>query len=219
MTNENNSASIIGMITEPKRQFQRIKNRPTIWKPMGIIMVMYIIGTFLSVSAIDVPEELKALQIDDELSQSSSFDIIGNIVGGGLAPIISVAVVTVVYWVIAKIFQSHVTFKQMFSMNTYILFIGAIGVVINGLLTYFFGDGTSVEMTSLSYYLDVSPTMDVVISSVEVFSLWTIVLSAFGLHIVASLSKPLSWAIPIIFVAANIFLSIMILQAAQNLFM
>src|SRR5690625_5307747 len=134
MTEETNKASLIGMITSPKAQFTKIKVNPIIWLPMLIIAVIYAVGAVISALSIEIPEELLALQQDEELLEFTTTDLVANIVGGAISPLLVVFIVSVVFWVVAKIIQSEVTFKQLFSMNTFIMFISSLGILLNGIL-------------------------------------------------------------------------------------
>src|SRR5690625_3782917 len=58
---------------------------------------------------------------------------ISFILVGIFTPIITILISSAIYFGIAKLIQSTVTFKQLFSMTTFIGIINAISIVINGL--------------------------------------------------------------------------------------
>lgn len=196
--------SLLGMLTNPTEQFIRIKQRPIILTPMLIIIVLTIIGTWLSASNVVIPE-LQDVEINQEMAALiDTFTKIGATIGGVIMPLLTTLISTVIYFLVAKIAQSNVSFKQLFSMNTFILLITAIGLIVNGFI-YMLIDGTAdVSPTSLGYILNQN---NVIYSSIELFSIWNLILSAIGLHKVANFSKGLAWGTVIaIFVVGILFL-------------
>ena len=71
--------------------------------------------------------QLKGCQksLREELAAVSMFTTITMIITGLFTPIFGVLIATVIYLIIAKIARSEVSFKQLFSMNTYIMMISA----------------------------------------------------------------------------------------------
>lgn len=196
--------SLLGMLTNPTEQFIRIKQQPIILTPMLIIIVLTIIGTWLSASNVIIPE-LQDVEINQEMAALiDTFTKIGATIGGVIMPLLTTLISTVIYFLVAKIAQSNVSFKQLFSMNTFILLITAIGLIVNGFI-YMLIDGTAdVSPTSLGYILNQN---NVIYSSIELFSIWNLILSAIGLHKVANFSKGLAWGTVIaIFVVGILFL-------------
>lgn len=196
--------SLLGMLTNPTEQFIRIKQQPIILTPMLIIIVLTIIGTWLSASNVVIPE-LQDVEINQEMAALiDTFTKIGATIGGVIMPLLTTLISTVIYFLVAKIAQSNVSFKQLFSMNTFILLITAIGLIVNGFI-YMLIDGTAdVSPTSLGYILNQN---NVIYSSIELFSIWNLILSAIGLHKVANFSKGLAWGTVIaIFVVGILFL-------------
>ncbi|WP_368654079.1 Yip1 family protein [Ornithinibacillus sp. 4-3] len=196
--------SLLGMLTNPTEQFIRIKQQPIILMPMLIIIVLTIIGTWLSASNVVIPE-LQDVEIDQEMAALiDAFTKIGATIGGVIMPLLTTLISTVIYFLVAKIAQSSVSFKQLFSMNTFILLITAIGLIVNGFI-YMLIDGTAdVSPTSLGYILNQN---NVIYNSIELFSIWNLILSAIGLHKVANFSKGLAWGTVIaIFLVGILFL-------------
>lgn len=196
--------SLLGMLTNPTEQFIRIKQQPIILTPMLIIIVLTIIGTWLSASNVVIPE-LQDVEINQEMAALiDTFTKIGATIGGVIMPLLTTLISTVIYFLVAKIAQSNVSFKQLFSMNTFILLITAIGLIVNGFIYMLIGGTADVSPTSLGYILNQN---NVIYSSIELFSIWNLILSAIGLHKVANFSKGLAWGTVIaIFVVGILFL-------------
>lgn len=197
---EGKKPSLFGMITSPTEQFTRIKKRPIIWGAMGILIVLFIIGVWLNALGVDVPPEVQELEIDEELAAGMQvFETMYTIIAGIFIPLFTVLIASFIHWLVAKVSQSTVSFKQLFSMNTYILIISAVGTILNGAFSALMGDGTGSMFTSLGSIIEVQGAMAGLFNSLEVFSIWTVIVTAIGLHKVADFSKGLAWTISILF--------------------
>jgi len=184
------------MIFSPTEQFQRIKEKPSIWGAMGLISILSAIAYYFMAAGTAFQERY------EQYSELPNVEIIVkviNAIGGLFAPILSVLFGTFIYWIIIKIARSEATFKQLFSMNTYIMFISILGELLNGILTPLLnGDGITF-FTSLASIADAEGAALGLLRSIEVFIIWVTILSAFGLHIVGHLSKRAAWIIAIVF--------------------
>lgn len=190
--------SLLGIITSPGEQFERIKERPIIWGAMGIIIVLFILGTYLTSTGVELPPELQGLEMDEDLAAGMGIiSIISAVFMGIFIPLFTVLISTLIYLLIAKIAQSNVRFKQLFSMNTYILFISGIGALLNGAFHAIFGTINGELFTSLGSIIEVTGPMQGLFNSLEVFSIWGVFLAAIGLQKVANFSKGLAWGISI----------------------
>ncbi|WJV30837.1 YIP1 family protein [Rossellomorea sp. AcN35-11] len=117
--------------------------------------------------------------------------LIGSAALSGLAtPLFNILVTSVVFYVISKFIKKSVTFRQLFSMNTYVMMIGVIGLLLNSLILHTFDIDGIQTVTSLASFGD-SPML----SKIEVFAIWQTVLTGVGLYYVANFSKVQSWVI------------------------
>lgn len=194
--------SLLGMIMSPTEQFERIKERPRIWGAMAIITVLFVIGTWLT--SLNVEGEWLKGFTEDEVAVIESFAKAGAIVGGFIVPIFTVLISSFVYWIIAKVASSEVSFKQLFSMNTYIMIISALSIIVNGLLSKLIGSDPEKLSTSLGSIIDTTGAMGALINNIELFAIWGVIIAAIGLHKVASFSKGLAWTISIGFFVLSI---------------
>lgn len=194
--------SLFGMIFSPTEQFQRIKAKPLIWGAMGIISILFAIGSYFLSMGVDLSEfeNIPGMEVVTQITSA---------ITGLLTPIFSVLLISFIHWIIIKIARSETTFKQLFSMNTYILFISALSILLNGILTPLL-DGDGVTMfTSLASVIDAEGATLALFQSLEVFAIWNLILSAIGLHVVGNLSKRAAWIVTItIFVISTLLLMI-----------
>jgi hypothetical protein len=197
--------SLIGVITSPGEQFERLRQRPVIWGALGIITILFIIGTWLQSLGIEIVE-MGGLTAEE----AALVDTVTNVtivLTAAIAPIIIILVASVIHLLIVKMARSKATFKQLFSMNIYIMFINAVGVVLNGILFALFGGGDGTLSTSLASYIDARGALAGLVENLEVFAIWNVILTAIGLEKVAQLSKGLAWTIAIAFFAVGVLFS------------
>ncbi|MCM3767478.1 Yip1 family protein [Neobacillus niacini] len=209
--------SLIGMFTSPGEQFERIKQNPKIWLPLTIICIIFGVGMALMALSMDVTTLIDQGIPEDQAELILGITRITVAVTGIVSPIISVLVSSAIYLLIAKIANSSVSFKQLFSLNTFIMFVGAIGLILNMAIRYGIGGNPEIYVTSLAGVLNLDKPG--VLGSIEVFGIWTTVLTALGLHKTAGFSKGLAWTVAIIFFLITIGFALIgtALQSAPQL--
>lgn len=188
---------LLGMITNPTEQFLKIKQNPVIWVPLIIVSLLMMVGAILTALNIDftsdpkLQESIEVLGLDEGLmiQLSAVFAGLGSLFLPGLTALIS----TVIYLVIAMVIKKPVSFSQLFSMNTYILFISALSVLVNGLLSFVLTGESTLLFTSLAAIIQTDNLMiESVLSMVEIFTIWGLILTMIGLQKVANFSKRVS---------------------------
>lgn len=208
---------LFGMFTNPGQQFERIRENPKIWGPLIIVSIIYAIGTIFMALSMDASTLIDQGVPEDQVELILTFTKVSVAITGILSPIFVVLITSAIHLVIAKIASSPVTFKQLLSMNTFIMIIGATGLVLNMVIRYAIGGNFEVYITSLAGLLNQDKPG--VLGSVEVFGIWTLILTALGLHKTGQFSKGLAWTIAIIFFLIGIGLSLVgtMLQGAPKL--
>jgi hypothetical protein len=189
--------SLLGMFTSPGEQFERIKQVPKIWVPLLIVSILYAIGMTLMALSMDASTLIDQGVPEDQVDLVLGITKVTVAITGILTPIIGVLISSAIQLIITKIASSPASFKQLFSMNTYIMVIGAAGVVLNTAIRYAIGGNPEIYVTSLAGLLNQEKAG--ILSSFEIFTIWTTIVTAIGLHKTAQLSKGLAWTIAIIF--------------------
>lgn len=122
--------SLIGMIINPLRQFERIREKPLIWRAIIIVTVLTTIGFLLKI-----------------ITETSIAGTTGLTIIAATRIIVRIAVMSYLYMLISTFAPlSTVNFKQLFSMNTYISILFAINEMINGILTFTGNNSTNLEI-------------------------------------------------------------------------
>ncbi len=204
--------SIIGIITSPVEQFERMKQRPVIWGALLTVLILSMIGGWLMALGAEVPE-IEGLEAETQAGVTTftkAMILVGSVVG----LLFAILIYSAIYMLIAKIAQSEVTFKQLFSMNTYIMVISALSVLLNGIIIAVIGGDPEAMPTSLGSLISTEGAMAGFWDRIEVFSIWVIILSALGLQKVAGFSKALAWTVAIAFFVISIIFAM--IAAAMN---
>lgn len=208
---------LLGMFTSPSVQFERIKQSPKIWVPLIIISILYVVGTSFMALSLDASTLIDQGVPEDQADLVLTISKVTVAVTGIITPIFGVLIRSAIQLAIARIASSTVSFKQLFSMNTFIMIIGAVGLILNMGIRYAIGGDPEIYITSLAGLLNQDKAG--VLGSIEVFGIWSAVLTALGLHKTAQLSKGLAWTIAIIFFLISIGFALVgtLLQGAPKL--
>lgn len=193
--------SLVGMFWSPGEQLGKIRENPRIWGALGIITLLYMIGSAILATNLTAQDlVVPGISLEDA-EQILGFTKALTVVSVFIVALLGILISAVIHLIIVKIAGKNVTFKQLFSMNTYIALIGAVGMLLNTLIQISINGDLSIYVTSLgSLFNSDSP----ILASFEVFSIWQLILTAIGLYKVGQLSKTASWIIAIIFFAISL---------------
>ncbi|MFU8692719.1 YIP1 family protein (plasmid) [Rossellomorea sp. FS2] len=192
--NQTGKPSLIKMIWSPVEQMNRIKETPNIMFALFIVTVLYTFGVATMALNYDMSTLLE--DIPDVESNSLLFKsiVIGSAALSGLTtPLFNILASSCFFYIIAKIFKKSVTFRQIFSLNTYVMIIGVIGLLLNSLLLHTLNIEGIKTITSLSALVNNSS-----FEKLEIFTIWQTVVTGLGLYYVANFSKTLSWVISVV---------------------
>lgn len=204
--------SLFGMIMNPGEQFDRIRQNPKVLVGILLVTLMLIVGSVLSfINGAALTGDLSSdLGVTED--EAAIFGTIMGVVGvvvGGIGSVIVLLIMAAITLAITKIAGSAAKFKQIFSMTIYISFVTSIGTLLNGLIAFLVKEENYINpYTSLNSIIDAKGGLGGFLMTIEVFTIWGLVLTAMGLQRVAGLSKAASWTISIIFFALGVILAI-----------
>ena len=187
---------LFAMLWSPVIQFERIKQQPRVWIPLLIVTLLYIAASTLTALSMKPEDFMLTGMSGEELEMVMAIGKATAAITGFFIPIFTALISSLIYLIIIKIAKKNTTFKQLFSMNIFIMLIGAIGVLLNSLIALAIGNSAAINSTSLAGVLNSDSP---VLATFELFSIWTLVLTAIGLQKVGQLSKTASIIIVIIF--------------------
>lgn len=216
---EKEKPQLLGMIMNPREQFERIRENPKIVVALIVVTLLALIAALFSFKGMEqiLEAELGAVS-EEEMMILTIIAQISAVVTALFTPIVTVLISSAIYMLIAKIVQKDVTFKQLFSMFFYIAFINiGLNGLVNGFFSMFVKNANpEAALTSLNSIIGAEGVMGVLLSSIEVFSIWGIILTAMGLQIVAQFSKGLAWGTVIAFYIISIGILIGLTMISQT---
>lgn len=213
---KNTSPSLLGIFTSPGEQFERIRANPKIWIPLLIVSVIYVAGMALMAMTMTADSLVKQGVPKENAETILMGARIGVVATGLLSPAFGALISSAIQLLVAKIAKADVSFRQLFSMNTYIGFISAIGLLLNMAVASAIGLDGETFVTSLAGVLGKQGGF---MSAIEVFSIWGMILTAIGLHKTGHFPKVLAWAVSIIFFLIGVGFTLIgiMLQGAPSL--
>lgn len=204
---KNLKPSLFGMFWSPREQFEKIRQNPRIWIPLMMVTILYIVAYTVLAMSLKAEDLMLPGMTLAEAEMVVAISKATTVVSGFFVPVFTILISSVIYLIIVKIAKKDTTFKQLFSMNTHIMIIGAVGILLNYLIIVMIG-GSSAEavLTSLAGLFNSKST---VLEMFELFSIWQFILTAIGLYKVGQLSKIASVIIVIIFFLFSLSMAIL----------
>ena len=186
--NDKQKPSLLKMFWRPKEQFVKIRSNPIIATPLIIVTVIYIIASMVKALLIRAEDLMLPGMTVQEADMVAATAKAFTAMSGFISPVFTILFMTLIYFIILKIARKNMTFKQLFSMNTYIFVVQAVGLLVNSLLMMVIDSSSGSAITSLALFnRDWS-----LLSAIELFTIWKFVLTAIGFHLVGQLSKSTS---------------------------
>ena len=145
---------LFNMFWSPGEQLNRIRQNPKIWIPLLIVTILYIIGSTIMAVTMKVEDFMLPEMSTQEAEMVAAIGKTTAAVSGFIVPIMTILISTVIYLIIVKIAKKDTTFKQLFSMNTFIMVIGAVGLILNNLIVAAIDGKAGIFITSLAGLLN-----------------------------------------------------------------
>lgn len=209
-SSEPDRPSLLHMITQPIKQLERVKQQPVFGQALVTVIIFYLLGNWLSTlgTEIQVVEEIEGISEEVVIIIMTVTTFLSAL----LQPILSVIILSFIYFLCAKVMKRHIAFQQLISLNTHVFVISALGVVINGILIAIFGgdiEQSKHMYTSMEALVHTEGMGSILLGNIELFLIWQTIVSAIGLHIVVGFSKRTSWVVAIGVYVLNISVTLL----------
>lgn len=204
---KNSFARMVGVFFSPGETFDDIARKPDILVPLLVLIVLTFVTSFLVVPHLDfdslASQQTEMMQKQNPNMTAADAERAGRMVKtmgkfsayiGPIFVIIGLLVIALVLWGAVRLMGGQGDFVQALSATTYAWFprlilggiIGTVIVMMRGMVDP--SQMASVIKTSPAFLVDMKeqPVLFALLSSFDIFALWTCVLLAFGF---ASLSK------------------------------
>ncbi|WP_434609391.1 Yip1 family protein [Bacillus paranthracis] len=201
--------SLFGMITSPGEQFERMKTKSPVW---GAFVLFILLGTIMATGAayltlINTPEMAKELN-GEAGAMIKGFALGGGALVGVIGTPIGLFIAAGFYKIIMMFMSNDTPYMKILSIYLYANLVYYIGGLLNVALGFVF-DGNGVDVyTSLAPLFEKGTVLHGIGSSIEIFNIWSLVLTGLGLHIVAGLSKKQATTLIVIFFVLTVALGV-----------
>ena len=192
--------SLLGMITSPSEQFERMKTSNAVWGAFWLlVLIAGLVGGFAAYVYSLTPE---AIKLNKELGVTVSAAMTYGMGFGVIA--ISMAFVfllsAVVYKVLMVFISNDTSYKKLLAITVYSSVISLLGLLINTILAYILGGSGQEMYTGLGpIFASSSGVVKGIVSKFEVFTIWGYAVTWLGLQITAGLTKKQATIITIVF--------------------
>ncbi|PEF17248.1 Yip1 family protein [Bacillus cereus] len=192
--------SLLGMITSPSEQFERMKTSNAVWGAFWLlVLIAGLVGGFAAYVYSLTPE---AIKLNKELGVTVSAAMTYGMGFGVIA--ISMAFVfllsAVVYKVLMVFISNDTSYKKLLTITVYSSVISLLGLLINTILAYILGGSGQEMYTGLEpIFASSSGVVKGIVSKFEVFTIWGYAVTWLGLQITAGLTKKQATIITIVF--------------------
>ena len=197
--------SLFGLITHPGEQFERMREKPAVWFPLVIVLLLSVTGAYMLSEKTVLSTDLSEMP-DAEAFQAAMKGI--GIIGGIFGFVIALLISALIYWLIVKIGRGTTNFVHMFSLSVFTYFIAAIGQFIGGLVIYYSNIDPTIVVTSLNGIIPADEPLKSVLGVFDIFTIWSLALVALGLQKVGGISKKAAWTGVIILFVISILLAL-----------
>ncbi len=202
----------LGVLFEPARAFQEIKNQPTLLLPIIIMLVILIATTVLT---LPYTKEVSLYQYElmglspnhpivvqqlEKVATVSTGSIIIGIVVNSIAMILGWLFMAGISRLVSMIFVGAGKFTQDLSVFANTSLITFIGALVSTILLIVTGNPAMMN-TSLSLFvpfLEKTSFLYWLLNYINIFSLWGIIIAGFGISIVENISKVKAYTIVLV---------------------
>ncbi|MDI6677802.1 Yip1 family protein [Bacillus wiedmannii] len=192
--------SLLGMITSPGEQFERMKTSNAVWGAFWILVLLGgLVGGFTAYVYSLTPEAIKlnkelGVTVSAGMTYGMGFGV------GALTMGFSFLLGAVVYKVLMMFMSNDTSYKKLLAITVYSSVITLLGLLINTILAYILGGSGQEMYTGLGpVFSSSSGVVKGIVSKFEVFTIWGYVVTWLGLQIAAGLTKKQATIITIVF--------------------
>lgn len=181
--------SLLGMITSPSIQFERMKAKTPLAVPLiFMLLIMAVTGALVSYVSLDNPILKNATEAAGGLKIPVGLTIgmgaIGSVVGGVIVFLIAAGI----YKIFMVLLGNDTSYKKILPLVIFSNIISSLGLLINGLIALAVG-GYEPVYTSLAPLFGDNIMLSSIGKNFDIFTIWYYVVLAMGFQIVAGLSK------------------------------
>ncbi|WP_436866031.1 Yip1 family protein [Bacillus fungorum] len=197
--------SLLGMITSPGEQFERMKNSNAVWGAFWILSLLSGITGGISTYVYSLTPESIKLNQELGVNVTPVMTFGAGFVFGVIGMIIGFFISAAVYKVLMMLMSNDTSYKKLLTITVYSNIISLLGLLINTVLALILGGSGKEFYTGLGpIFTSSSGAVKGIANSIEVFTIWGFVITWLGLQITAGLSKKKATILMVIFFVLTI---------------
>lgn len=192
--------SILGMITSPGVQFERMKHSNAVWGAFCLLSLFA--GAVAAVSVYAYSQSPEAIKI----AQETGFEVplavsLGTgVVIGIISMVVGYFISAAVYKILMMFMGNDTSYKKLLAIVVYSSVISLLGLLVNGVLAIVLGgDGQDMYTGLGPIFASTGGVMHGIAKSIEVFTIWGFIVTWLGLQITAGLSKKQATILVVVF--------------------
>lgn len=212
--NERTSPSLLGILFSPGEEFERIREKPRFGVALVTILVLSIVfQAFVGFALVENPVYQEQSGVE-ETGISSEIVVVGIVIGMMIAGLFVTPIILLLrslfHWLFILLFRGEAAFKQVFSLNTHLFILPVLSLFVYMIFLWATGGGGAepeLYPTSLAAFVPGEGFVGGLLSGVEIFAIWELILTAGGLAVIGGLSKGKGWVIALIIFVAALFIT------------
>ncbi len=199
---------LISVLVSPSKAFEALRERPTWLLALLVLIILGVVGTALVSGKIDYPQmiqdsieaqgrDVPEAQMEGIIDFYEKFGPVMSI-AGSFVPIIGYLLIALVFLVVLKMFGGSLTFGQSFATTLHAMMPQAVKGILSIPVILGKSEFSFLELRSGSILKsnvgafapeETGPVMLALLSSLDIFTIWTVALMVIGFAIVARVSK------------------------------
>ena len=207
--NDSSIARVVGVLFSPARIFEAIRERPTWLLALLAVVIISVVGSYLVTSKLDVEEvvrdsiadsgrQLSEEQIEQAIDIQEKLMPIFGIAGPLLFYPAACLLMALIIWVVLKMLGGDFPYKTSFATTVHGMIPNGVGGLLTipvamsrGELGYEEVKTGSILASNLGHFASegTSKAVAAVMNSIDVFSIWSLVLLTIGYAVVARVSR------------------------------
>lgn len=202
-------ARLAGALFSPQKTFTAIRERPTWLVALLVLVVLSLVSSILLTQKMDMEEvvreavaqrgrQISEEQIEQGIELQEKFGTLFAVAGSVIFLPAGYLLITLIFWVVFKLLGGDFPFKTGFATTVHGLLPGGVAAllslpVILSRAEFSFADvqSGSVLASNLGALApeESGQTLRVLLSSLDVFTIWSVILLAIGFAVVAKVSR------------------------------
>ncbi|MDM5157319.1 Yip1 family protein [Bacillus sp. DX1.1] len=200
--------SLLGMITSPGLQFERMKTKSPVWGAFFLFIVIAAIASAVTAyQAMNNPELIGNAPDEAAAGMMRNIALGAGAITGLLGAAVWFFIAAGFYKIIMMLMGNDTPYMKLLSIYLYASIVTYLGVVVNLILRVVLGGDATTSYTSLGTLFEPGTFAYGIGSAFEIFSIWGLVVTGLGLHIAAGLSKKQATILVVVFFILSVAFS------------